>query len=103
MKNEDIEKEVMFAGQIVSVKHMTTIKNGNMATFILETRTGEITVVAFPKVFSEYEQLIREKSFIIVRGTKDSGYNEEYNRLIHARRIRPTTSAALEVEEEKDV
>ena len=61
-------KKVIMGGIIVSVKPKST-KNNNMMAFVdMEDLYGLIELIVFPKIYEEYEHLLKTDNIIIVEG-----------------------------------
>ncbi len=61
-------KRVIMGGIIVSIKPKST-KNNNMMAFVeIEDLYGIIEVIVFPKIYDEYEYLLKNDNIIIIEG-----------------------------------
>ena len=59
---------VLIAGAVSEVKTKTTKSNQLMAYLTLEDISGSAEILVFPKVFSDYRNLMREDALLVVRG-----------------------------------
>lgn len=67
--NEDMERqEVTLGGMIGGVRVISTKKGDPMAFFQLEDPQGSIEVTAFPRVYGEARDLLRDEALVLVRG-----------------------------------
>jgi DNA polymerase-3 subunit alpha len=62
------EAKIRLAGIINQVKKIVTKKGDPMARVVLEDLTGEINVIAFPKVYAAVGNNIRTNSIVVVTG-----------------------------------
>lgn len=67
--NEDMERQdVTLGGMIGSVRVISTKKGDPMAFFQLEDPQGSIEVTAFPRVYGEARELMRDEALVLVKG-----------------------------------
>lgn len=67
--NEEMERqEVTLGGMIGGVRVINTRKGDPMAFFQLEDPQGTIEVTAFPRVYADARELMRDESLVLVRG-----------------------------------
>ncbi len=59
---------VLIAGAVSEVKTKTTKNSQMMAYLTLEDISGTAEIIVFPKVFSEYRNLMHEDALLVVRG-----------------------------------
>ena len=64
-------KEVILAGEVVSVRPMLTRKGQSMAQFDVEDGHGTLRAVAFPEAFEKIGSLLQEDAVLFLRGTVD--------------------------------
>lgn len=62
------EKKVTMAGICLTKKNKTTKRNELMCFLTLEDMEGQFECLVFPKVFSEYSNLLKEGGIFLVRG-----------------------------------
>jgi DNA polymerase III subunit alpha len=70
MKDKDI---VSFAGNICSIKEITTRKKELMAYIDIEDLKGTINVIFFPDVYKKYAHLLHTDETILIKGSIDVG------------------------------
>ncbi|GAB7140589.1 DNA polymerase III subunit alpha [Deferribacterales bacterium RsTz2092] len=63
-----------FIGVIASIKTSSTNKNNDrpsekMVRFVIEDASGSLTVLAFPRKYTEYMQMIEKNKVVVVEGT----------------------------------
>ncbi|MFZ5595438.1 MAG: DNA polymerase III subunit alpha [Bacillota bacterium] len=68
IKEAGEEAAVFCGGMLTGIKRITTKKGDPMAFANLEDLTGSIEVVFFPRVFKEYQKIIRDDAVVTVRG-----------------------------------
>ncbi len=66
--NESDGHQVTIGGIIKAVRQITTKKGDAMAFLQVEDPQGAIEVVAFPRVFNDYRDVIHEDALVLVRG-----------------------------------
>ncbi len=65
------KSRVVLGGVINSFKRKST-KNGNLMAFIiLEDLEGNVEIIAFPKVYEEYKELIKKDEIVVIEGRLD--------------------------------
>ena len=69
-------ERVQIAGIINSVKKRAVKSGDTMAHLILEDRIAEIEVIAFPKQYKAYGELIKEEACVLIEGTISLEENE---------------------------
>lgn len=62
------EQEHIIGGMVISKRITTTKKNELMAFVMLEDLYGSIELVVFPKMYKEYQTLLKEDTIILVKG-----------------------------------
>jgi DNA polymerase III subunit alpha len=66
---EEMERqEVTLGGMIGGVRVITTKKGAPMAFFQLEDPQGSIEVTAFPRVYADARELMRDEALVLVKG-----------------------------------
>ncbi len=84
-------KRVIMGGIIVSVKPKAT-KNNNMMAFVeIEDLYGLIEIIVFPKIYDEYNYLLKTDNIIIVEGR--ISIKEEENAKIICEKVIPLKSS----------
>jgi DNA polymerase-3 subunit alpha len=71
IKNEALEGNVALPGVIYSITEKRTKKNKNMATMILEDKTGRIETIIFPSIWKKTKGRIEEGDVVIVSGNSE--------------------------------
>lgn len=67
--NEEMERqEVTLGGMIGGVRVISTKKGDPMAFFQLEDPQGSIEVTAFPRVYADARELMRDEALVLVKG-----------------------------------
>ena len=67
--NEEMERqEVTLGGMIGGVRVINTKKGDPMAFFQLEDPQGSVEVTAFPRVYAEARELMRDEALVLVKG-----------------------------------
>ncbi len=65
----ELDKQVIVtAGRLISVRYSFTKKNEEFAIGILEDFSGQVEVIAWPRVYGEIQELWQEGNEIIVKG-----------------------------------
>ena len=71
LTNLSDKSRVVLAGVINNLKRKST-KNGNLMAFItLEDLEGTVEIIAFPKVYEKYKEMIKKDEIIITEGRID--------------------------------
>jgi DNA polymerase III subunit alpha len=65
----ELDKQVIVtAGRLISVRYSFTKKNEEFAIGVLEDFSGQIEVIAWPRVYSQTEELWKEGNELVVQG-----------------------------------
>ena len=92
-------KKVIMGGIIVSVKPKSTKNNKMMAFVEMEDLFGLIEIIVFPKIYEEYEYLLKNDNIIIVQGR--ISIKEEEDAKIICEKITPMRSSKENKAEKK--
>ncbi|WP_415286279.1 DNA polymerase III subunit alpha [Clostridium perfringens] len=71
-KDSMIGEYITIAGIIKEERRKVTKNNDLMSLFKIEDRTGEVSVVAFPKQYSKYQNMIYDGAIVLLKGKVDS-------------------------------
>ncbi len=80
LENMAVDAKVTLGGLVVSQSRILTRKGETMAFVTLEDHKGQVEVVVFPSVFSEYTDLLQDEAVLLVTG-KISHRDDEINLL----------------------
>lgn len=74
IKSSTVETVVTCGGMLSAVKKITTKRGEPMAFASMEDLTGSLETVFFPKVYREFQEMIRNDSLVIIKGrTSNTG------------------------------